>query len=116
MGALAVWEDNVTLAQALWDNTTVEMQNGLSMYEGGGWWEGFVYWGYATEHTLTASLSIAASFGTDFGLANVSGLEASGDFIVRMFSNATGRNYAYADSGPTNNECALCCAFGTFYG
>lgn len=64
---------------------------------------------------MTASLSIAGSFGTDFGLSNVSGLEESGDFIVRMFSNATGRNYAYADSGPTNNECALfVCAWGYF--
>lgn len=82
------------------------MQNGLSMYDGGGWAEGFVYWGYATEHALTAALSIRAAFGSDFGFAQVRGLEASGDFVVRMFSNATQRNYAYADSGPTNNEYA----------
>jgi len=33
-------------------------------------------------------------------------LENSGDFAVRMFSNATGHNYAFADSGPSNNEYA----------
>lgn len=106
MGALALWDvpNASTTVTTLWNNATSAMQHGLLMYDGGGWWEGYVYWGYATEHTLTAILSLNATFGSDFGLSQVSGLKDSGEFVVRMFSNATGHNYAWADSGPTNNE------------
>ena len=106
LGALAIWEEQPKLASQLWDLTTVAMQNGLLMYSDSGWWEGFVYWGYATEHTISIGLTLNATFGTDFGFASIAGLAGSGDFAIRMFSNATRHNYAFADSGPLNNEYA----------
>jgi len=73
LGALAIWEDEPVLAASLWNLTTSAMQNGLYMYRGGAWWEGWVYWGYASEHALTVGLTLNATFGTDFGFSRIDG-------------------------------------------
>lgn len=82
IGALAILGDtdpatHSYIEQVIY-NSSVGMNTALNMYHDSGWWEGFVYWGYATFHTMSVLLSVEVAFGTDFGMRTVPCSGASG--------------------------------------
>ena len=51
------------------------MKSSTQMYgPDGAWWEGFVYWGYTSYHTVLLVKSLTQSFGNTMGfLSNAPG-------------------------------------------
>eukprot|EP00041_Stephanoeca_diplocostata_P006351 m.81420 g.81420 ORF g.81420 m.81420 type:complete len:706 (+) comp16318_c0_seq22:196-2313(+) len=96
LGALAILGDTDPATHSYVEemiyNSSVNMNTALNMYHDGGWWEGFVYWGYATFHTLSVLLSVEVAFGSDFGMRTVPGLNTTGDFFTHMYGGS-GYNY-----------------------
>ena len=62
IGALAIWDYNNSLAASLLNRTLSAMAQATQMYgPDGAWWEGFVYWGYATSNALMIRQSLLLS-------------------------------------------------------
>ncbi len=101
IGALAIWDYNKSLAVSLINRTLSSMNVATQMYgPDGAWWEGFVYWGYATQNALMIRQSLLLSFGSDFGfLSNAPSFNRTGDFPLYSFT--TDRTLARSGYGPT---------------
>ena len=64
------------------------MKTSTQMYGvDGAWWEGVVYWGYTTWHTVLVLKSLEASFGGDtMGfLDNAPGYNLTADFLLYSY-------------------------------
>ena len=105
IGALAIWDYNNSLAVSLLNRTLSVITKATQMYgPDGAWWEGFVYWGYATSNALLIRQSLLLSFGSDFGfLSNAPSFSVTGDFPLYSFT--TDRTLAREGYGPTGKVC-----------
>ena len=64
--------------------------------------EGPDYWTYGTEFTCLVLAMLEHAFGTDFGLSEIPGWSATGDFMAAMAA-PTGRSYNFSDGRPWMN-------------
>jgi len=94
------------------------MKSSTQMYgPDGAWWEGAVYWGYTTWHTVLVLKSLEASFGGTMGfLDNAPGYNLTSDLLLYSYSEAAVPNregygwdgagvlYNWADANASNVE------------
>lgn len=122
VGALATWERNTTLSMWLLNQSLASMPAATQMYGvDGAWWEGFVYWGYATWHSILTRNSLLLSFGSTMGfLDNAAGFNTTADFPMYTYSSASvpnvpgsgwngpGASFNWADANVSNFQyCAV---------
>ena len=110
-GALAVWEEDPEFCRSMLEKSLESNLLAYKAYEGGGYPEGYNYWGYGTsfqimlEAALESAFRLPAATGPDEENA-LPGLNrplpdeflASADFI-RFTSTPAGRCYSFSDSG-----------------
>lgn len=101
MGALAVAPEMPDLAQKVLTYALKSLPIAMRNFNpDGGWYEGPVYWGYATLYTSVFLASMKTALGTDQGLSRSSGFSETGLFPIYCTgpSNRT-FNFADAESG-----------------
>lgn len=99
-GALAIWEDDPEFCSAMLEKSLESNKLAYNAYSGGGYAEGYNYWGYGTSFQIMLEAAVETAFpGTeDFsGSEGYSGFLASADFI-RFMSTPAGNCYSFSDS------------------
>ncbi len=98
VGALAVADDEPSVAKSVIAQARSSLQNGLGAFApDGGWEEGPTYWNYATRYLCFALTSLRNVYGTDFNLDRAPGLANTGDFRIQCIG-PTDKNFNFADS------------------
>lgn len=97
-GALAVYEDEPTLAEMIMKRTLKTIGQPLEYYKpDGAYPEGYGYWGYGTGYQVMINAAFESAFGTDFGLSDSPGLKESAEFILFLSANS-GKVFNYSDN------------------
>ncbi|MBR5256122.1 MAG: heparinase II/III family protein [Bacteroidales bacterium] len=108
-GALAVWEEDPDFCRSMLEKSLEARPLAFKAYEGGGYPEGYNYWGYGTSFQIMLESALASAFSaSDNGGDNVvvmPGLTghladdflASAEFI-RFTSTPAGNCYSFSDS------------------
>ncbi|MBR6211759.1 MAG: heparinase II/III family protein [Bacteroidales bacterium] len=99
-GALAIWEDDPEFCSAMLEKSLESNKLAYNAYSGGGYAEGYNYWGYGTSFQIMLEAAVETAFpGTeDFsGSEGYSDFLASADFI-RFTSTPAGNCYSFSDS------------------
>lgn len=98
VGALAVAEDEPVLAGEILHAAVTSLPRAMHEFRpDGGWGEGPSYWRYATEYNVYFLAALRTALGTDFGLAQMPGFGATGDFPMHVVG-PTGETFNYADA------------------
>lgn len=98
-GALAVWETDPDFCRSLLDKSLQSNKLAYGAYAGGGYPEGYGYWGYGTSFQIMLELALEDAF--PGGMPHPPGFEdflASADFI-RFTSTPAGNCFSYSDCG-----------------
>ena len=95
-GALAVWEEDPTFCRSMLEKSLESNKLAYKAYQGGGYPEGYNYWGYGTSFQIMLEAALASvspglirNLPTDF--------LASAEFI-RFTSTPAGNCYSFSDS------------------
>ncbi|MCG7418034.1 DNRLRE domain-containing protein [Microbacterium sp. ACRRU] len=97
LGALAVADVNSTVSNDVLSKAVESLRIGVSGFgQSGGYPEGLLYWGYATQNLIPALKSLQLATGSDQGLITP-GLRASGNFPLHL-TGPTGRVFNFGDS------------------
>ena len=101
-GALAIWEDDPVFCSEMLEKSLKSNELAFSAYSGGGYAEGYNYWGYGTSFQimLEAALETAFPASEDFGETKPEGYSdflASAEFI-RFTSTPAGNCFSFSDS------------------
>ncbi|HOX40401.1 MAG TPA: heparinase II/III family protein [Candidatus Brocadiia bacterium] len=97
MGALAIGDVEPQLAGKALHAALKSLPLAMAEFApDGAWGEGPGYWAYATSYNVVFLAALETALGTDFGLSEIPGFSATGDFPVWM-TGATGDSFAYAD-------------------
>lgn len=97
MGALAVAEDNPTLATEVITNALYSIQNGMSVYQpDGAWLEGPGYWSYGTTYNGLMLAAMDSALGDIFGLAGAKGFVETGSYRIYT-TRPNGAFFNYGD-------------------
>ena len=106
MGALAIADEEPTLAAFIISSAINDVQGALVTYApDGGFREGVGYWGYATNYLVyyAASLESAVKDGVElpplYDLSKTPGVSQTGDFPIYMSGPAGG--FTYGDAPPS---------------
>ncbi len=98
-GALALYEDNPTLAKQIIDRAVESIQLPMEDYKpDGAYPEGYGYWNYGTSFNVMFISAIQKVLGSDFGLSNSPGFLKSASYLENM-AGPSGKNFNYSDSG-----------------
>jgi hypothetical protein len=98
-GALALAEDEPSLAAEILHAAATSLPRAMHEFRpDGGWGEGPGYWRYATEYNVYFLAALRTALGTDFGLAQMPGFGATGDFPIHIVG-PSGETFNYADAG-----------------
>ena len=111
-GALAVWEEDPDFCRSMLEKSLESNKLAYKAYEGGGYPEGYNYWGYGTSFQIMLEAALESAFGRsaegghDDGKAVISGetekplwngFVGSAEFI-RFTSTPAGNCYSFSDS------------------
>ena len=106
-GALAVWEEDPDFCRSMLEKSLVSNKLAYKAYEGGGYAEGYNYWGYGTSFQIMLEAALQGAFDVITGIPLVIPSEAkesvpddflaSSDFI-RFTSTPAGNCYSFSDS------------------
>ncbi len=99
-GALAIADEEPELAEKILHHALNNLPIAMKHWApDGGWYEGPMYWGYATMYNVMILAALESTLGTTFGLADMPGMSHCGDFPMYM-TGATGEAFNFADSRP----------------
>lgn len=85
LGALAIADENPSLAQTVLQGAYTSIQKGLSSFKpDGSYPEGIMYWNYATKYAYAYFAGLRTAVGTDYGMSQSYGLPVTGDFPLYM--------------------------------
>lgn len=85
LAALAVGDEVPDLSAQLMDRALQALPLSMNRYApDGGYDEGPGYWAFGTLYNVLAIAALDSSLGTDFGLGNMPGVEATGAFPIHM--------------------------------
>ena len=110
-GALAVWEEDPDFCRSMLEKSLESNQLAFKAYEGGGYPEGYNYWGYGTSFQIMLEAAVESAFPERWPVAAghddtvIPGLNrnlphdflASSEFI-RFTSTPAGNCYSFSDS------------------
>ena len=109
-GALAVWEEDPDYCRSMLEKSLESNQLAYKAYEGGGYPEGYNYWGYGTSFQIMLEAAVESAFRWPVGAGHddaavmpgltghlTDGFLASSEFI--RFTSTPARNcYSFSDS------------------
>ena len=105
-GAIAVWEEDPDYCRAMLEKSLESNQLAFKAYEGGGYPEGYNYWGYGTSFQIMLEAAVESAFPGRFldsarndkeDARNDKNFLASSEFI-RFTSTPAGNCYSFSDS------------------
>jgi hypothetical protein len=98
-GALAIYEENPTLARQIIDRAVSTIQIPMGDYKPeGAYPEGYSYWGYGTSFNVMFLSAIQKVFNTDFALSETEGFLKTAGYFQNMVGTS-GKNFNYSDAG-----------------
>ncbi|RYU97042.1 heparinase II/III domain-containing protein [Emticicia agri] len=98
-GALAIYEENPTLARQIIDRAIGSIQIPMGDYKPeGAYPEGYSYWGYGTSFNVLFISAVQKVFNTDFGLSESEGFLKTAGYFQHMVGTS-GKNFNYSDAG-----------------
>lgn len=98
-GALAIYEDNPTLAKAVIDRAIESIKLPMEDYKpDGAYPEGYGYWGYGTSFNVMFLSAIQKVFNSDFGLSENAGFLRTAGYLQNM-TGSSGKSFNYSDAG-----------------
>lgn len=98
-GALAIYEDNPTLARQIIDRAVESIRLPMADYKPeGAYPEGYSYWGYGTSFNVMFISAIHKVLNTDFGLSETEGFLKTAGYLQHMVGTS-GKNFNYSDAG-----------------
>lgn len=104
LGALAIWDDNKTLATKIVNRSLKSVRLSMANYgPDGGYAEGYAYWQYGTTFNVMMIDALEKVFGSDFGLSKSDGFLKTPYFITNM----VGQNLAPFNFGDSNGGLRL---------
>ena len=95
-GALAVWEEDPDFCRSMLEKSLESNKLAYKAYEGGGYPEGYNYWGYGTSFQLMLAAAVNYAFPGKDGLF-VDSRSLSFDF-VRFTSTPAGNCFSFSDA------------------
>ena len=95
-GALAVWEEDPEFCRSMLEKSLESNKLAYHAYEGGGYPEGYNYWGYGTSFQIMLEAAVERAFPSKTGHLPDDFL-ASSEFI-RFTSTPAGNSYSFSDS------------------
>ena len=99
-GALAVWEEDPDFCRSMLEKSLESRPLAFKAYEGGGYPEGYNYWGYGTSFQIMLEAALAGAFDVIPSEAKESippDFLASAEFI-RFTSTPAGNCFSFSDS------------------
>lgn len=98
-GALAIADEEPELAAQILHNAIKSLPLAMSHYapDGGGT-EGVTYWDYGSRYNIIFLSALDTALGTDFGLSQIPGFEASGEYQMHL-SGAGRLSFNFGDCG-----------------
>lgn len=98
-GAMAIFEDNPTLATQIIDRAISTIKIPMGDYKPeGAYPEGYSYWGYGTSFNVMFLSAIQKVLNSDFGLSEAPGFLKTAGYFQNMIGTS-GKNFNYADAG-----------------
>jgi hypothetical protein len=98
-GALAIYEDNPTLAKQIIDRAIESIKLPMEDYNpDGAYPEGYGYWGYGTSFNVLFLSAVQKALGSDFGLSNGRGFLNTAAYYQHMVGTS-GKTFNYSDAG-----------------
>ena len=95
-GALAVWEEDPAYCRQMLEKSLESNKLAYTAYVGGGYPEGYNYWGYGTSFQVMLEAAVESAF--EAGTGNITpDFLASSEFI-RFTSTPAGNCYSFSDS------------------
>jgi len=115
IAALAIADEERTLAETIVNNAVQSLPRGLSAYApDGAYPEGPIYWGYGASFTGLMLKVLDDVFKDDFGLLKSPGLDVTGDYFMGIIG-PNYRSFNYADGSETSDSSPMMFALSTFY-
>ena len=101
-GALAVWEEDPDFCRSMLEKSLESNKLAYNAYEGGGYPEGYNYWGYGTSFQIMLEAAVESAFPPSLSYSHTTGnatpdFYASSDFI-RFTSTPAGNCYSFSDA------------------
>jgi hypothetical protein len=98
-GALAVYEDEPTLARDIINRAISSVELPMKEYgPDGGYPEGYNYWGYGTSYNVMMLSALEKALGSDFGLASKNSFLQTAGFLENM-AGPSHNAFNFFDSG-----------------
>ncbi|PRD46800.1 heparinase II/III domain-containing protein [Sphingobacterium haloxyli] len=98
MGALAIYEDDVELADQLIERGKESIKLPMKDYEpDGAYPEGYMYWGYGTTFNVLFINTMERAFGKAYDLSSTPGFLGTASFMQNM-TGVTGDSFNFSDS------------------
>jgi len=98
-GAMAIFEDNPTLATQIIDRAISTIKIPMGDYKPeGAYPEGYSYWGYGTSFNVMFLSAIQKVLNSDFGLSEAPGFLKTAGYFQNMMGTS-GKSFNYADAG-----------------
>jgi oligo-alginate lyase len=97
LAALAIGDEEPTLARSVLEAGRRDVENGLRPYRPDGIYpEGPSYWEYGTSYTVLLVAALRSATGSDWGIIQAGGLLESASWVVHM-TGPSGAFYNFAD-------------------
>ncbi|MBR3387997.1 MAG: heparinase II/III family protein [Bacteroidales bacterium] len=107
-GALAVWEEDPDFCRSMLEKSLESRPLAFKAYEGGGYPEGYNYWGYGTSFQIMLEAALASAFDVipsegSFVIPSEAKESIPPDFLasadfIRFTSTPAGNCYSFSDS------------------
>jgi len=98
-GALAIYEENPTLAKQIIDRAIESIKIPMEDYNPeGAYPEGYGYWGYGTSFNVLFLSAIQRALGSEFGLSSGQGFLNTAGYYQAMVGSS-GKTFNYSDAG-----------------
>ena len=97
-GALAVWEEDPDFCRSMLEKSLESNKLAYNAYQGGGYPEGYNYWGYGTSFQIMLEAAMESAFPDRLSATDSrDGFFASSEFI-RFTSTPAGNCFSFSDS------------------
>ncbi|TYR36939.1 heparinase [Sphingobacterium phlebotomi] len=98
LGALAIYEEDVALAEKIIERSKESIQLPMKDYEpDGAYPEGYMYWGYGTTFNVLFINTLERAFGKAYDLSSTPGFLGTASFMQNM-TGVTGDSFNFSDS------------------
>lgn len=98
LGALAIYEDDIALAEQIIKRGKESIQLPMEDYEpDGAYPEGYMYWGYGTTFNVLFISAMERAFGKPYDLSSTPGFLETASFMQNM-TGVTGDSFNFSDS------------------